>query len=171
MDIKKSLQNLEKEEFIQLVKDLYALSKENKSFLSARFDRDNKDILLEYKNKVIEPFYPKRGGIGKLQLRPAKNAISDYKKASNDLLGTLDLMLTYVEAGTKFTTEYGYINENFYNSLESVLYDFKNLINTKSQDYLDYFRERLEKLSQNSDKGWGYGDTIDEVVGDLLDNK
>lgn len=101
-DIKKEIQELNKEDLIVLVKDLYDNSKENKTFLAARFCKNNIQILEKYKEKVIEPFFPKRG-FGKLQLAPAKKAIRDYKKATNDLLGTLDLMLTYVESGTEFT--------------------------------------------------------------------
>ena len=109
--------------------------------------------------------------MGNLKLVPAKKAIQDYKKASGDLIGTLDLMLYYVEQGTKFTLEYGDIDEPFYNSLESVLYDFKNLLQSKDEEYIDIFKERLLKLRKNSYWiGWGYGDSINDVVFDILES-
>lgn len=49
-----------------------------------------------------------------------RKAISDYKKASGDEVGVLDIMVYYVEMGTKFTLEYGDIYEEFYDSLESM---------------------------------------------------
>jgi hypothetical protein len=171
-DIKKNIQDLSKEEMLELVKDLYDNSKDIKIFLGARFCKDNRQIYNEYKEKVIEPFYPKRGSIGKLKFAPARKAIRDYKKATNDLLGTLDLMLTYVESGTKFTCAYGDIDENFYNSLESVLSEFSELISSKSEEYLETFRERLEKLMDKaSDIGWGYGDTVGDIIIPLLEKK
>ena len=118
---------------------------------------------------MIHPFFPKNKKFGDLKFAPAKKAIRDYKKATNDLLGTLDLMLYYVESGTKFTCEYGDIDENFYNSLETVLYDFSELISSKAEEYLENFRERLEELkTKASEIGWGYGDTVGDIVSELL---
>ena len=48
-----------------------------------------------------DQFHPKHG-YGKLQLSVARKAIAGYHKATGDLGGTLDLMLTDVEAGTDF---------------------------------------------------------------------
>lgn len=167
-EIKKRLEPFDKKELINVIKDLHSLSKENKNFLSARFASDKNQIFKKYKEKVVEPFYPANGRFGSLKLAPAKKAINDYKKASNDLLGTLDLMLTYVESGTEFTCEYGDIDENFYNSLESVLFNFQELISSKSEDYLDDFKDRLIKLrNKASGLGWGYGDTVDEIIDEL----
>ena len=78
-------------------------------------------------------------------------------------------MLTYIEQGTKFTNTYGDIDEPFYNSLESMLYEFKKGIETdKTGDYLDNFKERLKKLYTNAHNlGWGYGDTVSEIMEEL----
>ena len=171
-DVKKNIQEFNKDELLNLIKDLYDNSKENKNFLNAKFCGNNRQSLEEYREKVIHPFFPKNKRFGDLKFAPAKKAIRDYKKATNDLLGTLDLMLTYVESGTKFTLEYGDIDENFYNSLETVLYEFSELISSKCKEYLEIFRERLEKLHKDAHwMGWGYGDTVDEVVSDLLRGK
>ena len=84
------------------------------------------------------------------------------------MLGTFDLMLTYVESGTEFDLQFGDIDENFYNSLESVLYNFQELISNKSEDYLHHFKTRLIKLrNKASCIGWGYGDTVGDIIGEL----
>lgn len=41
---------------------------------------------------VIERFFPLRG-FGKLKLAEARKAIRDYRKATGNLAGTIDLML------------------------------------------------------------------------------
>ena len=46
----------------------------------------------------MEQFLPKRGE-GKLDLRAARRTIRDYCKATFDLAGMVDLMLTYVKSG------------------------------------------------------------------------
>lgn len=49
------------------------------------------------------------------------------------------------------------------------MYDFSELISNKSDEYLDYFRERLKKLHKDAHwMGWGYGDAVDEVISNLL---
>jgi hypothetical protein len=52
------------------------------------------------------------------------------------------------------------------------LCDFSELISSKSEEYLEIFMERLEKLrNKASGIGWGYGDTVDEVISELLKNE
>jgi hypothetical protein len=58
----------------------------------------------------------------------ARKAITDYRRATKDIPGTLNLMLTYVEQGTRFTSEYGDFEESFYNSMESVFSEATKLV-------------------------------------------
>jgi hypothetical protein len=76
--------------------------------LSARFLAEGvpDSILTKYHKRIVEQFLPKRGE-GKLDLRSARRTIRDYRKATSDLAGTVDLMLTYVESGTEFTNRFG----------------------------------------------------------------
>ena len=99
---------LDKPDLIALLKDLFDHSIESRAFLSARFLADGVPdaILDKYRKRIVEQFFPKRGD-GKLDLRSARRAIRDYRKATSDLAGTVDLMLTYVESGTEFTNQFG----------------------------------------------------------------
>ncbi len=72
-------------------------------------------------------FFPARG-IGKLKLGEARKAIRDYRKATGDLSGTAELLMTYVENGTRFTREFGDIDERFYSSVESALDELAALL-------------------------------------------
>jgi hypothetical protein len=79
-------------------------------------------------------------------------------------------MLHYVETGTEFTNTYGDINEPFYNSLESVLNDFCEAIFKSSDPEQSYgqFNKRLVALKKAVfGIGWGYGDTVQEILGNL----
>src|SRR5713226_1488912 len=115
--LKPELEALEKSELIALVKDLFALSTANRTFFVARFlsRADAQATLEKYRKPIVDQFFPRRG-FGKLRLAEARKAIRDYRKASSDPIGTLDLLLTYVEYGTRFTNTYGDIDEPFYNS-------------------------------------------------------
>jgi len=68
----------------------------------------------------VKQFFPARG-VGKLKLGEARKTIRDYRKATSNLSGTVELLMTYVENGASFTHEYGDIDERFYSSVESVL--------------------------------------------------
>ena len=168
--IKPKIATLTQPELIELVKVLFEQSADNKLFLAARLASDTLglDTIEPYRDRIVMQFFPKRG-LGKLNLREARQAIRDYRKATNDLGGTLELMMTYLEKGTAFTNEYGDISESFYNSLESVLNEVaKTFRSREGQEYYRQFAPRLKQLKRDaSDIGWGYGDVVSEVIEDL----
>jgi hypothetical protein len=171
--IKSVLASLDKLELIALLKDLFDHSIESRAFLSARFLAEGVPdaILDKYRKRIVEQFFPKRGQ-GKLDLRSARRTIRDYRKATSDPAGTVDLMLTYVESGTEFTNQFGDINESFYNSLESVLDEMVGLLRTAEGAALyPRFQDRVSRLARAaSGIGWGYGDHVAEQV-ELLETE
>jgi len=95
-NVRRQLDDWSKPALIALVKDLYDASPDNRDFLLARFQaEETTGIALEYRRKIVEQFFPTRG-FGKLKLAEARKAIRDYRKATGNLIGTIDLMLTYV---------------------------------------------------------------------------
>ena len=151
---------------IALVKDLYDASADNRDFLQARCQagEDSSPALEKYRHRIVEQFFPKRGD-GKLKLAEARKAIRDYRKATGNLAGTLDLMLTYVENGTDFTLQFGDIDEAFYDSLESVLNEIVKLFLKEVPELYPLFRERVRRLETDADHiGWGYGDYLGDQV-------
>ena len=102
------------------------------------------------------------------QTREARKIITEYKK-TKDVLGTLDLMLAYVEAGNQFICTYGDIDSPFYDSLCSMLSAFAKLFeHSDDYDARPYFQDRLHALARSAqDIGWGYGDHVYDVVKEL----
>jgi hypothetical protein len=166
--IRTKLNNWSTPAVIALVKDLYDHAAENRDFLEARFqaEDDGGAALEKYRSKIVEQFFPRRGsGIGKLKLSEARKAIRDYRRATGNLAGTLELMLTYVESGTRFTCEYGDIDEPFYNSMDSVLAELARLLVREGAELYPRFEERLQQLDYAaSNIGWGYCDSVREQV-------
>jgi hypothetical protein len=165
-NVRQRLNGWSKPALVALVKDLYEASADNRDFLHARFSADeNTGMALEkYRLKIVEQFFPARG-FGKLKLTEARKAIRDYRKATGNLNGTIDLMLTYVEKGTDFTLQYGDINESFYSSLESVLNEMAQLLLLEGKELYPQFRERVQRLTLHADNiGWGYGDALQDQV-------
>jgi len=161
-NVRRQLDDWSKPVLIALVKDLYDASSDNRDFLQARFQTEEAagTALEKYRRKIVEQFFPARGE-GKLKLVEARKAIRDYRKATGNLTGTIDLMLTYVESGTEFTHQFGDINESFYNSLESVLNEMAQLLMREGSELYPRFRERVQRLATHADGiGWGYGDAL-----------
>ena len=170
-NIRLKLNDWTKPAVVALVKDLYDHAADSRDFLEARFQAEDVGgaALEKYRGKIVEQFFP-RHGFGKLKLGEARKAIRDYRKATGNLAGTLELMLTYVENGTRFTCEYGCDDEALYNSLDSVLAELARLFIKEGAELYPRFEERLQQLEYAaSNIGWGYCDSVREQV-QMLEN-
>lgn len=166
LEIKKTLSQYSEQDLISVIADLYALSKSNKDFLEARFIKSS-DMLLQYKKlikKHIAPSEPWKNN-QQISIKDAKKVISDYKKATNDILGVIDLMVCYVEFGTDFLCDYGDMYEQYYASLESVFDNVLKLMQKIDLKHISYFEDRLRTVVKKaSGMGWGYYDAISEML-------
>ena len=166
----------DKPALLALVKDLYEVAAENRDFIQARCQdggqggqagENGGEVLEKYRGKIVEQFFPARGE-GKLKLGEARKAIRDYRKATGNLHGTAELLMTYVENGAEFTHEYGDIDERFYSSVESALDELAALLHGEARGIYSQFSERLARVEQMTDGiGWGFHDYIGDVVGQL----
>lgn len=173
-DIRKSLLLLNQNELVAQIKDLYTMSDDNRRFLESRFaqDRDQGEaVLTDIKQEITDCFFGKRRISDDLpRLRDARRLIRDYRKATKDIVNTLDLRLHYVETGTEFTNTYGDIDERFYNSLESMLVEFCEGVFSSPDPGQVYgqFNKRLVALRRAAyGVGWGYDDVVQEILNDL----
>ena len=159
--IKKLLNDLERDEYIYLITEIAQACPQAREFLTVKFaDNENiNEILEKYKEKIEYEFFPKRG-YGRLNLREAKKAISDFKKICSDKAMAIDLMLFYVENCVKFTDSYGDINENFYNSAISVYSQVIKEINSGDTELYEIFADRLRLAAEHACHGWGFYDDM-----------
>jgi hypothetical protein len=161
IDVKRSIGRLERNQLVDLVKDLYRLSEENKTFLHARCLAGS-DALKRYKKTIRNSIYTDVMDEDDNQgFDLADKAVKDYAKATGDDSGIADLMIYYVECGNKLTLEYGDINEFFYDALvemyQKAIQKVCNLPKTRQEP----FRIRLKKIMTSSDGiGWGYHDDL-----------
>jgi len=172
--LKSHLSNLNKSELIHLVKELANLRKENLVYLEAKFAEpfELPKVIQYYKEIIRDEFYPKRGE-SKMRLSVARKAISDFRKASKNEKAVIDLMIFYVETGTKFTNDYGDINEAFYTSMESMYWKVINLLNkTEDTGLIEHFRPRLKAIVKNTEGiGWGYHNNLSDLYEELKEVK
>lgn len=160
--IKETLKQCSQQELLHLIHELYQISPENKRYLTTRFvQQADTDSLAEYK-KIIQasvcPVPPKP-----LKLAAARKAISQYKKATGNNKGMLELSVYYVEQGAKFTDLYGDIEESFYSSLESMFYSaMKLLVLMPGDTQQSYFSRVRHTMKIASKTGWGFEDQLSD---------
>ena len=170
-DLKRPLTQWGARELLGLIHELYELSDDNRAFLAARLaEQPAKGLLEPYRRRVTEPFYPRGGGFGELHFADARKAIREYEKATGDVRGAMDLMLTFVETGNAFTREFGDIDARFYLALESMLDRFfERLATPEGRQHFADFEERLSVLKVAADGfGWGYSDYVVPAIEDAL---
>lgn len=151
---------------IDLVRELYDASPANQDFLHTRLkvNEDDTSALKPYLDRITSQFKMTRGTI-KLDLAEARRAIREYRRATKNVAGTMELMLTFVEFGTEFALEYGDIDSRFYSSLSAGLREMADLICSEGRNYYPRFRDRIQNLNANSGSiGWGYGDLLSETI-------
>ncbi|MFA4839560.1 MAG: hypothetical protein WC703_08805 [Candidatus Neomarinimicrobiota bacterium] len=167
--VRRQLADWGKPALLALVKDLYDAAADNRDFIQAhsQAEKSGGEALEKYRGKIVEQFFPLHG-FGDLKLGEARKAIREYRKATGNLLGTADLLMTYVENGARFTREYGDIDERFYNSMESALGELATMLRGKVRGMYPQFRDRLASVEQMTDGiGWGFHDFVADFVGQL----
>jgi hypothetical protein len=163
-DVKKVLSQKEHGELLKLVGDLYSLNKTNKTFVQTRYQVGTATFE-PYKKIISDALYPDIVSNKPVRLSVGRKAISDYKKATKDTIGTIDLMITYVEWGTKFTVDYGDIDEQFYRSLELMMENTLAALVKEGTKIQDKFYPRLASVVDSaSGIGWGYSDYIADLL-------
>jgi len=166
--IKSILGAASKEELVKLIGELESLSKANASFLEARFlpspDSIKRDK--ELIQKYVSPSEPWKKS-QQVNLKEARKIISNYKKASNDTLGVIELMVHYVECGTGFSREFGDIGESYYSSMESMFDSALELMKKHSNNEVDNFIYRMKSIIQEArHSGYGYSDALSDMLKD-----
>jgi hypothetical protein len=170
-DIKTKLAAFDRKGLLGLVQDLYEASTANRRFLHARL-LPSPSALEKYRRLVADAVFPDPFSRRRVSLRDATAAITEYRRSTGDLTGTVDLMLTFIEAGTEQAADLGYGDENYFSALENkvnaVAKSWSALpadVQASAWARLDWVRKRAKAI------GWGYGDYVDDVVASLESRK
>ena len=159
-DLKKEVVELDHSQMVDLIKDLYRLSKSNSDFLHARFSVGD-DLISPYKKIVGNSMHPDIFKDEPVKISRAKKAISDYSKATGDEIGIIDIMIFFVESGNNYTLQIGDIDQEFYNSLCSMYAKAVENVISLPEGEQEEFRERLRMIMESSlGIGWGYHDDL-----------
>ena len=159
-EVKSELGKLDKTTLIKHISELYKKYKPVKEYFDFYVNPDEKKILEQYKEKVTEGFFPKRGF--QLKLSISRKAINEFKKLGTSDESMADLLLHFVENGVEFTNDYGDIDESFYSSIENTYSNALDLIDKNG--LLDKFENRAYKIVTDTEGiGWGFHDFLGDL--------
>ena len=163
--VKSGVIKLSHDQLISLTAELYRLSKQNQTFLHARF-ADAEAVLEECKVVVGDCLYPDMQRDRPLQVAKAKKVVADFCKAVANPIAQADLMLAFLEQGNAFTVEYGDVDAGFYNALLTMARRATETISVLPHELQQAFRDRFAEVVQSSSGiGWGYHDELVEIYG------
>ena len=142
------------------------LRKENLEWLSLKLQGTNGDdaAIAYFKGKIRTCIFNN----SMPNLKGARQFISNFKKISKEDKLIIELMLFYVETGTKLDEEYGDLYGAFYTSMENMFHEVIELLNKPQNTSLkEQFEPRLNWIIKHAAEGWGYKDAIEEYIGEL----
>ena len=161
-DLKRRLNELDRNGLIGLIQDLYAAGKDNKAFLHARFGLGD-DVLKPYKATISRWVCPDVFKDQGISVAKAKKAISDYRKAIGHPEGMAELTVFYCEESTTFIDLCGMDDEGYLEVLVRMFEEALEAACKVDPGLQQSFVERLEQVRQEC-QNYGY------CVGDDMDN-
>jgi hypothetical protein len=165
--VKTKLEPLSPPALITLVHDLYRASPENRRFLHARLLGPHLE-LAKYRQLVSDAVFPDPFSSRSVRVGEAQRLIRHYRQATGDVPGTVELLLTFVEAGTEQAADLGYEDERYFAALERALDTAVALAPDLPSDRRRELLRRVRRLAERASAvGWGYGDYVGEVAADL----
>ncbi len=163
-DVKARLEAFDRKGLVSLLGELYNASVANRRYLHSRLTPSSRAIE-EYRHLVADAIYPDPFSERRVNVRDAAASIVEYRRSTGDASGTVDLMLTFVEAGTEQAADLGCGDEAYFNALQIRLDAVAKEFDTLPADVRAKVRTRLGRIQVRAqDVGWGFGDAVDEVV-------
>jgi hypothetical protein len=168
--VKRRLRDLDANSLVELIRDLYESSPENQRFLHSRLV-DSTSKLEKYRKLISEAIFPDPFHNKPVRVAEAKRLIRHYERATGDVGGTIDLLLTFVAAGTEQAADLGYGDEAYFRALVRALEAAVKMLPDLGADELAKASEELTWIRNRSrDIGWGFGDAVDDLTAAVLES-
>ena len=163
-DVKKALAEFDRAGLLALIQDLYAASKDNQTFLHARFGLGG-DVLKPYKATLERWLWPDVMKNQDMSVAKAKKAISDYRKAIGQPEGLAELMVFYCECAAGFSNDIGLQDEGYFDALVRMFAQALKAIAALPDNRRPAMLARLDAVRRISHNfGYGVGDDMDAML-------
>jgi hypothetical protein len=161
-DVKAFLLTFDRAGLQGLVQDLYAASKDNQTFLHARFSL-GPDQLGPYKATISRWINPDLMKNQTVSVSKAKKAIADYDKAIGRPAGLAELSIFFCEEAFSFVESCSFDDERYFIALIRMYDRSVNCVLSLPLAERRAYVERLGKLrSRAKHVGWGVEDELND---------
>ena len=167
-ELKDELAQFDRTGLLGLVRDLHAVSSENRAFLAARLGVG--DPLTPFKMVISRWICPDLTKGQDVSVAKAKKAIANYRKAIGRPEGLAELSVFYCEQAARLVGDCGFEDEGYHSALvrmfDQGLSHAKVLPATnrdKMLKRLDVIRGSLRGI------GWGVSDAVNQIWHDRVD--
>lgn len=165
--VKASLVDLDRRELLAVIRDLYQAEESNRRFLHARFLPESASLAL-YRTLVRDAVFRDPFDRKPVRLREATEMIQHFKRSTGDLSGVVDLLLTYVEAGSEQAADLGMEGDSYFSSLETKLTEAVRLLPCLPTEGRRTAEARIRRLGNYQGRiGWGFGDFLADVAAEF----
>ncbi len=160
--LKKHMLSMTKEQVVDVMLELYSVSKEAKSWLEFYLEPDVQKELEKYKKAIRNQFFSWNGYPKDPSFRECNKLVSSFMKLYPDPQATADLMLYYVEQGCELTRQVGDYDTPFYTAVEN---NFNKAMKFISEHGLDVeLYPRIKKMIDSVNCcGYGFTDNLWEI--------
>lgn len=155
--VKTRLKDFDREGLLGLIHDLYGLSKDNRSFLHARFSM-GADPLGVYKQRMYTALFPPLEK--PVRVADARQAIAEYRKAIGRPEGLLELYVFWCETACRFSMDFGYADEPYFDSLLRQFEAALKLLPSMDSPPREAALARLVAVRDEIDVGYGVRDEM-----------
>lgn len=163
-DVKVRLTDLDRPGLVGLVQDLYAASKDNQTFLHARFGLGD-DVLKPYKVAIDRWLWPDVFMNQDTSVAKAKKAIADYKKAVGRPEGLAELMVFFCERAVGFSNDVGLQDEGYLDALLRMFQQALTAVGALPEDRRYRLLARLDAVRRlGHNLGYGVSDDMDDPL-------
>jgi hypothetical protein len=163
-DAKARLADFDRGGLIGLIQDLYSASKDNQTFLHARFGL-GEGVLMPYKTTIDRWLWPDVFKNQDVSVSKAKKAIADYKKAIGRPDGLAELMVFYCERAAGFCDDVGPQDEGYFDALVRMFEQALKTVGTLPEGERPELLARLDSVRRMSHNfGYGVGDEMDDLL-------
>lgn len=169
--VKSALRALDAVGLTAVIRDLYDASPGNRRFLHARFLGSDTE-LEKYRALIRDAVYPNLLGRKPVRIGEAQRLVRHFEQATGHSAGTLDLLLTLVEAGSDLAADTGHGDYAYFGALEKMLVEAIARIRSLPATEWPQWQERLDGIvTRSASIGWGYCDATRDLVASLTRGK
>jgi len=162
-DVKAKLGTLDNASLLALLRDMYAASKDNQTFLHARFGLSG-DTLKPYKAAISRWLWPDVFKGQDTSVAKAKKAIADYRRANGPPQGLAELAVFFCEQASGFGSDVGMDDEGYLGALVRMFEQALKAVTALPESRRPEFLLRLDTVRGRCHNfGYGVGDDMDQL--------